>query len=722
MQSLAISPDDKYAVSFTNNNQILVCAILTGECQVLKNVARADQDILGVAVSTTQLVMWTAQEWRCFTTTGSFLSNGILPANEHISITHMELDGAKGERFLIWKTDRPIPGVETEEDMTLEIHNSHTQPFPFHSAIALSASRRIAYACIAISDDAVVCYRRYVHRWKYERTLADDSADRIFSLNLSPDERYLIAMIAYGYKLWNLRTDLLLHLRLPEGVRNIPSKNCMNNLIIATKDSRFVVAAVRHNLYVWSVSTGDLVKTLGAHFGRIMALDPISKSRISSSSIDKSIKVWNLENILEEVHAIDRLEKSIEELSLSADATVAVTTTRSCVGVWNLETGRVMQRLVCGQHTTRVTHSIVTSDARFVVSSESGFVHTWEIPTGKLQRSDVQDEVQQLLLLPPPRQRKTSTTDEAGEGKSGAGEPTVIAISERSLPSSGRGRREGGGGGEQGDGGRGGGGRYSGLCIARAVPSGRTIFQFDFGLRNARYKNSVISSDGHLLVILSGSSESDGAGATLLLHDTSNGVCLSTITPRYPYPKEVLRIVALPGGKRPLVALIDDDKGNVVDLKKKTCVRSVLRWNGVSSSSGSLGLYAPDRGGLELLDLKTGSTVRTLIPRVAEGVFSTISLFTADDRHVVYYHSGRRSIRVFRVSDGKQIADYKGHAEIKVIASSMSGSSVVLGAVDGSVVVLALADPTLEDRKTFIASLQSRRATKRMSLSVQGAI
>jgi len=88
-------------------------------------------------------------------------------------------------------------------------------------------------------------------------------------------------------------------------------------------------------------------------------------------------------------------------------------------------------------------------------------------------------------------------------------------------------------------------------------------------------------------------------------------------------------------------------------------VRSVYRWNGVCSANGKFGLYAPDRGGLELLDLKTGLTVHCLIPRVAEGVFSTISLFTGSDQHVVYYHSGRRSIRVFRVSDGRQIADYK---------------------------------------------------------------
>ena len=66
------------------------------------------------------------------------------------------------------------------------------------------------------------------------------------------------------------------------------------------------------------------------------------------------------------------------------------------------------------------------------------------------------------------------------------------------------------------------------------------------------------------------------------------------------------------------------------------------------SRDGRFGLYAPARGGLELLELRHGTSVRTLIPRVAEGVFSVICLFTRTDEYVLYYHGGRKTIRVFR--------------------------------------------------------------------------
>lgn len=54
------------------------------------------------------------------------------------------------------------------------------------------------------------------------------------------------------------------------------------------------------------------------------------------------------------------------------------------------------------------------------------------------------------------------------------------------------------------------------------------------------------------------------------------------------------------------------------------------------------------RGGLELLELKKGQTVRTFIPKVAEGVFTIICMFNKTDEYVLYYHSGRKTLRIFR--------------------------------------------------------------------------
>ena len=68
------------------------------------------------------------------------------------------------------------------------------------------------------------------------------------------------------------------------------------------------------------------------------------------------------------------------------------------------------------------------------------------------------------------------------------------------------------------------------------------------------------------------------------------------------------------------------------------------------------------------------------------------------------------SLVCFRVSDGRQIADYKAHAEVNAIASTQGGASVVLGVVDGSVVALPIADPEYQSNIDFLSSLPSRKA------------
>lgn len=108
------------------------------------------------------------------------------------------------------------------------------------------------------------------------------------------------------------------------------------------------------------------------------------------------------------------------------------------------------------------------------------------------------------------------------------------------------------------------------------------------------------------------------------------------------------------------------------------------------------------------MELRKGTTVKTFIPKVAEGVFSVICLFTENDEYVCYYHSGKKTIRVFRTSDTAMIANYRLQAELTAIKSSLDGKCLVLGTVDGCMSVLAIADPSKEDTLSFLLELPSR--------------
>ena len=79
------------------------------------------------------------------------------------------------------------------------------------------------------------------------------------------------------------------------------------------------------------------------------------------------------------------------------------------------------------------------------------------------------------------------------------------------------------------------------------------------------------------------------------------------MNPKYPNFKEFDFIIAMPSDSTH-IAMIDEEKGNIWDVKRKNLVRSVMKWNGVCTHNGKFGLYAPNRGGLELLELKTGKS------------------------------------------------------------------------------------------------------------------
>lgn len=168
----------------------------------------------------------------------------------------------------------------------------------------------------------------------------------------------------------------------------------------------------------------------------------------------------------------------------------------------------------------------------------------------------------------------------------------------------------------------------------------------------------------------------------------------------------MLTVIPLPH-KGNQIGVIGSEKGSILDIKTKRHIRSISKWNGSCTKDGKFGLYAPSRGGLEQLELRKGTTVKTFIPKVAEGVFTVICMFTEGDEYVLYYHSGKKTLRVFRTSNTDMIANYRMQAELTAIKSTTDGN-IILGTVDGCLTVLAIADPDRTETFQYLKGLPSR--------------
>ena len=138
--------------------------------------------------------------------------------------------------------------------------------------------------------------------------------------------------------------------------------------------------------------------------------------------------------------------------------------------------------------------------------------------------------------------------------------------------------------------------------------------------------------------------------------------------------KSVREIVTVAGvGPSPtLVALAEMDRAHIYCLRARKLLRTVQGWTGVCSHDGRWGLAAPQRGGLDLLDMKKGGeVVRTLLQRKGSGVFKVIARFTRTDQHILYYQSGTKAICLFR-RDGTQLAEYL--IQVYAVTVSLKGA------------------------------------------------
>jgi WD40 repeat protein len=349
------------------------------------------------------------------------------------------------------------------------------------------------------------------------------------------------------------------------------------------------------------------------------------------------------------------MDRPIESVSLAAESSLCVTTTRNQTAVWDLESGRLAKLFISAQRAAVVSQALISRDGSMVLTAEAPLLMLWEMAKDTPVCQQSLGDIQQLLL-------------NEDDGK-------VIAVVKSAV--------------------------NKGLVVCLTLPQLQEVWRFEYNLK--RVVPAVLTVGGLFLAVPA----ADKSGDVMGVYHAKTGTLLYNLQLKYANYREIRQVVALPHDPNQ-VAIIDDDKGNILDLKKKTLVRSVPRWNGMATKNGKKGLFAPSRGGLEILDLKNGKTTKTLIPRVAEGVFDVKVFFTENDKYVVYYHSGHRTIRLFRVKDGKMLANYKASAEIKTMVSTPEGDAIVMGAVDGSLTTLAIADPEDDEHLEVLQDLASR--------------
>ena len=227
------------------------------------------------------------------------------------------------------------------------------QVLEFHSGIALNQAQTLCWICPQPDCNDISMYAFRNGNWYREKDYPKNPYPLV-ALACSQDEKFVIGTFKTGFLLWNIETvnnnddpeseDGCTTLKLPSGVRNVPTKMNKSSPCVLSAKHTYAISGIRKELFIWAIESGQLVKTLDAHFSRIIDVQPLTYgiwNCVITSSIDRCIKIWNMNYIFEKSHHIDRHELPIDTVRVSTEAGIAVVATRNCIGLWDLLTGNI---------------------------------------------------------------------------------------------------------------------------------------------------------------------------------------------------------------------------------------------------------------------------------------------------------------------------------------------------------------------------------------------
>ena len=116
--------------------------------------------------------------------------------------------------------------------------------------------------------------------------------------------------------------------------------------------------------------------TMTSHTMNVTCLKWGGSGLIYSASQDRTIKVWDMTTVLEDVHLLARHENEILSVMPCEPQGLAVTMTRSSMGLWDLRTGALVSNFSRARVGAVITASALSRDLRTLAMAESDYVRT----------------------------------------------------------------------------------------------------------------------------------------------------------------------------------------------------------------------------------------------------------------------------------------------------------------------------------------------------------
>ena len=137
-----------------------------------------------------------------------------------------------------------------------------------------------------------------------------------------------------------------------------------------TRDGNFVIGTIFRNIYLWQISSGNLITTIQAPVGIITKLLVSSNRSQIITHIDgaSEVQVWNIDEAVNPVNMLDRLSGPINIVKVTNDGSIAYVSCEDSdeIGVIDMRSGCMLDLLT---HDSPVSDFAITSDGVHVLVS-----------------------------------------------------------------------------------------------------------------------------------------------------------------------------------------------------------------------------------------------------------------------------------------------------------------------------------------------------------------
>lgn len=212
----------------------------------------------------------------------------------------------------------------------------------------------------------------------YKSVLDEDMPnDRLQSLRISPNDDMVLIRGRENIVVYSRSNErVLARFGRPKDVPKeykLPKRNFVELHFTQaefSRDGKFVIGTIFRNIYLWQVSSGNLITTIQAPVGIIGRLLVCQKSShvVTQLENSKEFQVWNIGDAVNQVDMLDKLSGPIVDVQVTRDNSIAHVVCKNSdeIGVIDMRSGVMIDLLT---HDSSVKDFAVTPTGNYVLVS-----------------------------------------------------------------------------------------------------------------------------------------------------------------------------------------------------------------------------------------------------------------------------------------------------------------------------------------------------------------